>query len=170
MSLDPSPETTRALFDRAAEIALAYLGSLDARPVFPTLSGAETEALFAGPAPEEGLGLAALDALPAVLDGARAMNGRFFGYIVGSGEPVGAAADLVASTVNQNVTAWRSAPAAVTIERSVVRWLSSAIGYGEGGGSLTSGGSLANLMGLAMAREAKAPANRSGARPAVVYT
>jgi glutamate/tyrosine decarboxylase-like PLP-dependent enzyme len=35
---------------------------------------------------------------------------------------------------------------------------------------LTSGGSLANLMGLAMAREAKAPANQTGvAGPIVVY-
>ena len=36
-------------------------------------------------------------------------------------------ADLLCSVLNQNVTAWRSAPAAVTIERIVVDWLAQAI-------------------------------------------
>lgn len=36
-------------------------------------------------------------------------------------------------------------------------------------GSLTGGGSSANLMGLAMAREAKVPANEMGAAPGIVY-
>jgi glutamate/tyrosine decarboxylase-like PLP-dependent enzyme len=71
--------------------------------------------------------------------------------------------------LNQNVTAWRSAPAAVSVERSVVRWLADAVGCRDFSGSLTSGGSLANLMGLAMAREARAPANETGAQPCVVY-
>jgi len=52
----------------------------------------------------------------------------FFGYVLGSGEPVAALADLLASVLNQNVTAWRSAPAAVTIERQVVRWIADALG------------------------------------------
>ncbi|HET8667569.1 MAG TPA: aminotransferase class V-fold PLP-dependent enzyme, partial [Terriglobales bacterium] len=36
-------------------------------------------------------------------------------------------------------------------------------------GSLCGGGSSANLMGLAMAREAKAPANENGAQPGLIY-
>src|SRR5439155_1699619 len=83
-------------------------------------------------------------------------------YVLGSGEPVGAIADLLVSVLNQNVTAWRSAPAAVTLERTVVSWLAEAIGCAGFQGSLTGGGSLANLMGLAIAREAKAPANEHG--------
>jgi hypothetical protein len=50
----------------------------------------------------------------------------------------------------------------------VVGWLAQ-VGCGGFAGSLTSGGSAANLMGLAMAREAKAPANEQGAQPGVVY-
>jgi len=49
----------------------------------------------------------------------------------------------------------------VTIERTVVRWLSEAVGCRGFVGTLTSGGS-ANLMGLAMAREKKTPANEHG--------
>ena len=80
----------------------------------------------------------------------------------GSGEPVGAVGDLLASVINQNVTAWRSGPAAVTIEQTVVSWLSQAVGCPGFRGYLTGGGSSANLMGLAMAREAKTPANEKG--------
>jgi aromatic-L-amino-acid/L-tryptophan decarboxylase len=100
----------------------------------------------------------------------RAGNGRFFGYVMGSGEPVGALGDLFASVINQNGTAWRSGPATAVIERTVISWLAQTIGCDGFGGIFTSGGSLANLMGLAMAREAKAPANLTGvAGPSVVY-
>jgi aromatic-L-amino-acid decarboxylase len=47
--------------------------------------------------------------------------------------------------------------------------LPEAIGCVEFSGSLTSGGSAANLMALAMAREARAPANEQGAQPCVAY-
>ena len=115
------------------------------------------------------MGSRALDDLGDVMALVRVTGPRFFGYVLGSGEPVGAAADLLASVLNQNVTAWRSSPSAVTIERVVVGWLAEAIGCAGFTGSLTGGGSSANLMGLAMAREARLPANESGARPGTVY-
>lgn len=115
------------------------------------------------------MGPAALDALAEVAQHSRAGNGRFFGYVMGSGEPVGALGDFFASVINQNATAWRSGPATAVIERTVVSWLADALGCPGFSGTLTSGGSLANLMGLAMAREAKAPANVAGATGGVVY-
>src|SRR3982751_3760561 len=45
---------------------------------------------------------------------------RFFGYIASPSTPIGAYADLLASTLNQNVTSWRSSPAATEVERLVV--------------------------------------------------
>ena len=60
----------------------------------------------------------------------------------------------------------------MTIERTVIDWLAEAIGCPGFTGSLTGGGSSANLMALAMAREAKIPANDRGlyaAAPAVIY-
>lgn len=115
------------------------------------------------------MGVAALDLLAEVASSSRPPGPRMFGYVVGSGEPVAAAADLLASVLNQNVTAWRSAPAAVSIERTVVRWIAAAIGCKGFVGSLTGGGSSANLMALAMAREARCPANDDGAQPGMVY-
>jgi glutamate/tyrosine decarboxylase-like PLP-dependent enzyme len=110
------------------------------------------------------MGAAALDDLVKVIDTSRAQGPRFFGYVLGSAEPVAAGADLLASVLNQNVTAWRSAPAAVSLEQLVVGWLAQAVGCTGFSGSLTGGGSLANLMALAMAREARLPANEHGIR------
>jgi glutamate/tyrosine decarboxylase-like PLP-dependent enzyme len=61
-------------------------------------------------------------------------------------------ADAMASALNQPVTAWRSAPGAAEVERAAVRWLDELVGFEAGGsGLLVSGGSMANLHGLACA-------------------
>ena len=171
MALDLSKQEFLALCDGATRLAASWLDGLDARSIAPAVTGAGVERLFAGPAPEQGVGAEAVLARLADVAGAsRAQNGRFLGYVLGSGEPSGAAADLLASVLNQNVTAWRSAPAGVAIEKTVVGWLAAAIGCPGFTGSLTGGGSPANLMGLAMAREARWPSNERGVAPgAVVY-
>ena len=169
MPLELPPGDFDMLADRACRAASEYLAGLDQRRSLPATSGAVTAGLFERPLPEEGAGSAAFDDLAAIADHSRPGNARFFAYVLGSGEPVAAIGDLYASVLNQNVTAWRSAPAAVTIERTVVRWLAEAAGCEGFTGSLAGGGSSVNLMGLAMAREAKAPANEDGARPGAVY-
>jgi aromatic-L-amino-acid/L-tryptophan decarboxylase len=169
MTLDLSPKDFGLLADRVCREAGDYLAGLDTRPSFPATSGAATAEAIERPLPEQGVGSAAFDDLAIIADHSRPGNARFFAYVLGSGEPVAALGDLYASVLNQNVTAWRSAPAAVAIERTVLRWLAEAIGCEGFTGSLVGGGSSANLMGLAMAREAKAPANQDGARPCAVY-
>ena len=168
--LEISSSQFRHLTDRVAQLAAEYLESLDSMPVAPVTTGEQSLRAFDGALPEQGIGEAAFDDLPKVLGSSRAQNSRFFGYVLGSGEPVAATADLLASVLNQNVTAWRSGPAAVMIEKTVVKWLTEAIGCPGFRGYLTGGGSAANLMGLAMAREAIAPANERGVTTdAVVY-
>jgi len=168
--LEISPDEFLHLAQRISHVAADYLGQLDSMPVAPPVSGEQSVQAFATDLPEQGIGEAAFDDLAQVLRSSRAPNGRFFGYVLGSGEPVAATGDLVASILNQNVTAWRSGPAAVIIEKTVVSWLAQAIGCREFRGYLTGGGSAANLTGLAMAREAKAPANEKGITAgAVVY-
>ena len=162
--LDRPPEEYRDAFQRVTDLALGLLAELNDRPCFPTITGEESWNHFAQPLPERGMGAAALDDLQSVIDASRLPNPRFFGYVLGSGEPIAAAVDLLASVLNQNVTAWRSAPAAAAIEQVVIDWLAQAIGCSGFVGSLTGGGSTANLMGLAMAREARTPANESGAQ------
>lgn len=165
-----TPDEFRQLANRVVDLAARMLARLPEERTFPATSGLETTAVFDRPPPEEGLGPAALDDLAAVVALSRPPSPRFFGYVLGSGEPVAAVGDLLASVLNQNVTAWRSAPAAVTIERVVVRWLAESLGCRGFVGSLTGGGSSANLMALAMAREARERAGEGGVRPGgVVY-
>lgn len=158
-----------AVAEAAANATLAWLTDLDSRRISPDTSGEATATLFAERLPESGLGAGALDALGHVRENSRSQGGGFFGYVLGSAEPLGVFADLVASAMNQNVTSWRSAPAATVIEQSVVTQLARELGCEGFSGSFCGGGSAANLMGLAMAREARAPANEAGARPACVY-
>ena len=167
--LDISAEEFQRLAERIARLASDHLLRLEDSPIQPVVTGAELVETLGGEAPERGRGAEVVALLRSVVAGSRVQNGRFFGYVMGSGEPAGAAADLLASVLNQNLTAWRSAPAGVTVERTVVRWLADAIGCGGFSGSLTGGGSSANLMGLAMAREAKVPANERGGAVGVVY-
>ena len=163
-SLEISPDEFRRLAEKVTALTAGYLRELDSRPISPSTTGEETERLFRTPLSEKGVGAEALAGLQDVIEHSRAQNGRFFGYVLGSGEPVAAVGDLLASVLNQNVTAWRSGPAAVSLEHTVVGWLAQAIGYTGFRGSLTGGGSSANLMALAMAREARMPANESGVR------
>jgi aromatic-L-amino-acid/L-tryptophan decarboxylase len=170
--LEVSAEEFRRLAMRVSDLSTDFFTGIDSRLIFPKTSGADTERLFSNDMPEQGMGAEALDALGTVIAHSRAQNGRFFGYVQGPGEPVAALGDLLASILNQNMTAWRSAPAGVTIERTVVRWLAEAVGCGGFLGTLTGGGSAANLMGLTMAREAKTPANERGlrgSRAGVIY-
>lgn len=169
-SLEISAPQFRELAKQICDLAADFLETIDAKPIIPSASGSETENAFRMPLPEKGLGPEALNDLSTVVRHSRIPNGRFFGYVLGSGEPVGALADFFASVLNQNVTAWRSSPAAVTVEKTVVDWIADALGCKGFSGSLTGGGSSANLMGLAMARESKIPANETGcSAKATVY-
>src|SRR5215469_7529922 len=106
-SLEISSDEFRRLSQKVTDLASEYLVTLDSRPIFPNVTGAETQQVFNTPLPEQGLGEQALEGLIDVIDRSRAQNARFFGYVLGSGEPVAAVADLLASVLNQNVTAWR---------------------------------------------------------------
>jgi len=170
--LDVSDSEFRKLAAEVVDLSADFLSTLDAQPSFPQTSGAISEQLFVSPMPELGMGIDALAALRDLMKQVRVQNGRFYGYVQGPGEPVAALGDLFASILNQNMTAWRSSPGGITIERTVVRWLAEAIGCKSLFGTLTGGGSAANLMGLTMAREAKTPANERGLwnnKPGVVY-
>jgi glutamate/tyrosine decarboxylase-like PLP-dependent enzyme len=169
-TLDLSSEEFRALAQRVSEFAADYLKDLPTLPSFPpNIHGEEVENAFNADAPLHGMGERAFDPLTQIAAACRPNSPRFFGYVFGSGLPTGMLGDYAASVFNQNVTAWRSGPAAVTIERTVIRWLAEAVGCAGFSGSLTGGGSAANLMGLCMAREAKAPANRTGRPEGVIY-
>jgi glutamate/tyrosine decarboxylase-like PLP-dependent enzyme len=167
--LELSPSKYEEIFERITRLSLDYLASVPHRPSFPNVSAQQLAGAFATELPQHGVGDGIFTELAKVIDGCRPNSPRFFGYVFGSGEPVAAAADLLASVLNQNTTAWRSSPTAITLERLVIGWLAEAVGCKGFTGSLTGGGSPANLMALAMAREARLPANHKGAQAGTVY-
>src|SRR6266536_4676152 len=81
---------------------------------------------------------------------------RMIGYVQSPGTPLAAIADLLASTLNSNLTVWRSAPAPVEVESLTIDWIRQILGFNpEAGGLFVSGGSMANLAAIAAARQAK---------------
>ena len=80
----------------------------------------------------------------------------FMAYVTGAGTIPGAAADLLAAALNQNVGGWRLSPGATEIELHLGRWIASRLGLPEGaGGYVTSGGAMATFVALKAARDDK---------------
>lgn len=77
------------------------------------------------------------------------------GHQVATPLPVAALCDLVASLTNQAMAVYETGPSATMLERQVIRWLSTLIGWQmqEVNGVLTSGGAQANLTALLAARQ-----------------
>jgi glutamate/tyrosine decarboxylase-like PLP-dependent enzyme len=99
---------------------------------------------------------------------------RFWGWVIGTGTPFGALADMLASTMNPNIGGGDQGPNYVEVQ--VLSWLKEMLSYpADASGLLVSGGSMANLVGLAVARNAKAEVDlaREGVpaapRPMVLY-
>ena len=158
-SLDISEEDLHDLSSQVNQFITDYFSEIRSLRVYPQTSGGDTTAEIGSTLSLSG------EPLQKLMDGCRAIinnsrhNGhpRFFGYVASPSTAAGAFADLIASALNINATCWRSGPAATEIEKIVVRWLGSMIGYSDDShGLLTSGGSMANLIALQIAHRAKA--------------
>ena len=143
----------------AVEWAAGYCDGLRDRPLVRRTTAAEVRGLLDWNLPQDGC---EFSELMRTVDGVVAEfsrhNGhpRFFGYVASPGVAVATAASAIAAAMNINVTSWRSGAVAAEMEKLTVGWLREMIGYpAEGMGLLVSGGSMANLAGLAAARSAK---------------
>jgi aromatic-L-amino-acid decarboxylase len=164
--LDPSAEEIRRWGSAAVAAMADYLGSLRERRVYPQTTSREICEKLDEALPNEGEKFERLlDIFRDVLVPLSRHNGhpRMFGYVQAPGTAIAAIADLLASTLNANLTAWRSAPAAVELERLTINWIKEILGYdAHATGLFVSGGSMANMAALAVARLAKAPADLLG--------
>jgi aromatic-L-amino-acid/L-tryptophan decarboxylase len=76
---------------------------------------------------------------------------RFFAWIQGTGTPLGVLADLLASGMNPNVAIGEHA--AMYVDRQVVNWCKELMNFpADASGILVSGGSMANITALTVAR------------------
>ncbi len=83
-------------------------------------------------------------------------SGGHLGYIPGGGLYASSLGDYLAAVTNRYAGIFFASPGAVRMENLLLGWMSSLVGYPAetAGGNLTSGGSIANLMGVVTARDA----------------
>jgi aromatic-L-amino-acid decarboxylase len=162
-ALDPSPEDFRRWAYAATNAITHYLESLRQSRVYPKTTSAAIRQNLNRELPVKPTSFEhVLRDFEEVIVPMSRQNGhpRMFGYVQSPGTGVAAIADLLTSNLNANLTAWRSAPAAVEVERLAIDWIKQLLGYPEpAAGLLVSGGSMANFAALAAARAAKAPAD-----------
>jgi aromatic-L-amino-acid decarboxylase len=161
--LDPSADEVRRWGHAAIETMANYLDSIRDRPVYPKTTARQTQEQLDRALPREGIDFdRLLETFNDIIVPTSRHNGhpRMFGYVQAPGTAIAALADLLASTLNANLTAWRSAPAAVEVERLTIDWIKQILGLdAQASGLFVSGGSMANLAALAAARRARGPAD-----------
>jgi glutamate/tyrosine decarboxylase-like PLP-dependent enzyme len=80
---------------------------------------------------------------------------RFWGWVMGNGIPYAVMADMLAATLNPNMGGGEHVPNYV--ERQVIDWCKEMVGFpADSSGLLVSGGSMANFVGLSVARNTMA--------------
>src|SRR5882762_1236660 len=162
ISLDPADargwEELRLLGHRMVDEMLEYLRTVRERPVWRAVPADVRQRLSAAPVPREPAAAADVyeefkrDVLPYPTGN---IHPRFWGWVIGTGTPFAMLADMLASGMNPQVAEFDDAPAVV--ENQVIGWLVELLGLpAETHGLLVSGGSMANFVGLAVARNARA--------------
>jgi glutamate/tyrosine decarboxylase-like PLP-dependent enzyme len=169
--LHPGKSGRKALRRAVVRSAEAFLQSLDEQRGF-----VETEdkgiGLLDAPVSEHGIDIDRAVALlerDVVRPGANAVNGAHLAYIPGSSIYHAALGDYYAAVTNKYAGIFFAAPGAVRMENMLLRWAADLAGLpATSGGSLASGGSIANLTAIVAARDAHALKGADYAR-AVVY-
>jgi glutamate/tyrosine decarboxylase-like PLP-dependent enzyme len=143
---------------RAADLALEFLDTIEARHVGATASHAELLAALGGPLPAHGEDASGVvERLAAAADaGLVAISGpRYFGFVIGGSLPAALAADWLTSAWDQNAGVYAAGPAASVVEEVAGGWLIDLLGLPAGSGfGLTTGCQMAHFTCLAAARHA----------------
>ena len=157
-TLDPQDwEAMRALAHRMTDDVIDYLRGAGERPVWQPIPE-EVSATFDAPAPTAPSSAETvyqefqqtIQPYPMATT-----HPRFWAWYMGNGTVLGAFADLWAATLNSNLGGGNHAPALV--ENQVVEWMKTIVNFPpQASGLLVSGGSMANFVGLAVARNVKA--------------
>src|SRR5262245_46994640 len=146
--LEPSDEEMRDWANSVTQFMIEYLDGLRDRPVYRQTSSREIRIRFDSKLPIKGSDFDSLLKIfreTIVPFSRQNAHPRMFGYVQSPGTPIGAFADLLASTLNANLTIWRSAPAAVELERMTIDWIRQILGFpAKAGGLFVSGGSMAD--------------------------
>ena len=156
-TLDPENwDEMRALSHRMVDDAITYLETVGRRPVWQPVPE-DIAARFDSPVPHEPAGADAVyqDFLKTVLPYPMGnIHPRFWAWYMGNGTVLGALADFLAAIMNPNLGGGNHV--ANLVEGQVVNWMKEMLDFPmDSSGLLVSGGSMANFVGLAVARNIK---------------
>ncbi|HYH83359.1 MAG TPA: pyridoxal-dependent decarboxylase [Longimicrobium sp.] len=158
LTLDPADwDEFRALAHRMVDDTIAHLSSLHEQPAWREMPD-EVRASFPEPLPVEGAG--AEETYRAFVERVRPypngnLHPRFWGWVQGTGTPLAMMAEMLAAALNPHLAGFDQAPALV--EKQVIAWLAELMGFpADASGILVTGGTMANVLGLAVARNARA--------------
>ncbi len=158
-ALELTEEEMRGLGYRVVDTLVEHFATLREKPVTRRAGRAEMEERLREPLPEEGMEAGAvLDRLMRdVFSNIMHLDHpRFFAFVPGPGNFVGAMADALASGFNVFSGAWLEPSGPTEVELVTVDWLKELCGMPDAAGGLfVSGGSVANLTALAVARRAR---------------
>lgn len=157
-SLDPRDwKAMRALGHRMLDDMLNYLETIRERPVWQpipeTVKTHLRQPLPSEPQDPEAVYQDFLDyVLPHPMGN---IHPRFWGWVIGTGTPFGMLAEMLAAGMNPNLGGGDHV--ANYVESQVLDWCKGMLDYpAEASGLLVSGGSMANLVGLTVARNTQA--------------
>lgn len=156
-TLDPENwEKMRALGHRMLDDMIDHLSSLRSQPAWQPMPEEVIRSLRE-PLPVKGQGeqKAYEQFLHHVLPYPQGnLHPRFYGWVQGTGIPYAMLADMLASGMNAHMAGFNQAPALV--EKQTIEWMAQMLGMPKGtSGLFVSGATMANLMGLAVARHMK---------------
>jgi len=157
-SLDPEDwEAFRRFAHGVLDDSIDYLSGVRERPVWRPMPES-VKAHFKSPLPRKGEGEAAVYAAYRELVAPYPLGNihpRFWGWVNGSGTPMGVVAEMLAATMNVNAAGFEQS--STYMELQVIDWFKEVMGFPAGAsGILLSGGSVTNLVGLNVARSATA--------------
>jgi len=146
----------RSLLADAAGRAATYLEGLPSRSVAPTPEAVAALAHFDRPLPEHPQDpsrvLNDLDELGSPATGASA-GGRYFGFVIGATLPAALAANMLATSWDQNCGLFVISPTTATLESIALRWLLDALHLpATSAAGFVTGATMANFTCLAAAR------------------
>ncbi|MGM0561805.1 MAG: pyridoxal phosphate-dependent decarboxylase family protein [Pseudomonadota bacterium] len=153
-TLDPADwETLRVFARRIVDDAVDYTRDVRERPLWQVMPS-EVRTHFRRPVPQKGRPLAEVyddlvtNMLPYPMGN---IHPRFWMWYMGASNFTGALGDFLAAILGSNLAGGDHA--AAEIDKQVVSWMKEMIGYpATASGTLVSGGSMANLIGLTVAR------------------
>lgn len=156
--LEPSAHERKEVRKQVITYSETFLNDIEKIKAY-NVTAAKGIDLLASPIEEGPIGIdKALKLLEKNVDfpGLNPASGGHVAYIPGGGIYYSALGDYLADIFNRYAGVFYASPGAVRMENMLIRWMAGLVGFPKtAAGNLTSGGSLANLMGIVTARDAK---------------